>query len=134
LLFDCDVWQGGFCKLRALAPDRNGATSQDFFGTAYGQTNGRYAGFQFGSGTIQIDDTLLLIEPGAAKLYHEAQAAAASRTSMATSVGGVLTGRGADFIIIDAPLKPEEALSETQRKSVNQWFDNSLLSRLNHKE
>jgi hypothetical protein len=53
---------------------------------------------------------------------------------MATSVGGVLTGRGADFIIIDAPLKPEEALSETQRKSVNQWFDNTSLSRLNHKE
>ena len=27
---------------------------------------------------------------------------------MATSVGGVLTGRGADLIIIDDPLKPEE--------------------------
>jgi hypothetical protein len=31
---------------------------------------------------------------------------------IATSVGGVLTGRGADIIIIDDPLKPEEALSE----------------------
>jgi hypothetical protein len=30
---------------------------------------------------------------------------------LATSVGGVLTGRGADIIIIDDPLKPEEALS-----------------------
>jgi hypothetical protein len=30
---------------------------------------------------------------------------------LATSVGGVLTGRGADLIIIDDPLKPEEALS-----------------------
>ena len=30
---------------------------------------------------------------------------------IATSVGGVLTGRGADIIIIDDPLKPEEALS-----------------------
>jgi hypothetical protein len=29
---------------------------------------------------------------------------------LATSVGGVLTGRGADLIIIDDPLKPEEAL------------------------
>jgi hypothetical protein len=28
---------------------------------------------------------------------------------IATSVGGVLTGRGADIIIIDDPLKPEEA-------------------------
>jgi len=52
---------------------------------------------------------------------------------MATSVGGVLTGRGADFIIIDDPLKPEEALSNTQRKAVNDWFDHTLYSRLNDK-
>jgi hypothetical protein len=56
-----------------------GAASQDFFGSAYGQTSGKYEGFQYGSGFIQIDDTLLLIEPSAAKLYHEAQAAVASR-------------------------------------------------------
>ena len=36
-------------------------------------------------------------------------------TRMATSVGGVLTGRGADMIIIDDPLKPDEALSESRR-------------------
>lgn len=52
---------------------------------------------------------------------------------MATSVGGVLTGRGADFIIIDDPMKPEDALSETQRTNVNEWFDGTLLSRLNDK-
>jgi predicted phage terminase large subunit-like protein len=52
---------------------------------------------------------------------------------LATSVGGVLTGRGADFIIIDDPLKPEEALSETQRRTVNDWFDHTLYSRLNDK-
>lgn len=54
-------------------------------------------------------------------------------TRMATSVGGVLTGRGADLIIIDDPLKPDEALSETRRASVNAWYDNTLLSRLNNK-
>jgi len=53
---------------------------------------------------------------------------------MATSIGGVLTGRGADFIIIDDPLKPEEALSETRRTGVNEWYDNTLISRLNNKE
>ena len=53
---------------------------------------------------------------------------------MATSVGGVLTGRGADFIILDDPLKPDDAMSETRRNSVNAWYDNSLLSRLNNKE
>jgi predicted phage terminase large subunit-like protein len=54
-------------------------------------------------------------------------------TRMATSVGGVLTGRGADFIIIDDPLKPDQALSEVGRKAVNEWYDNTLLSRLNNK-
>lgn len=54
-------------------------------------------------------------------------------TRMATSVGGVLTGRGADLILIDDPLKPDEALSESRRKAVNEWYDNTLLSRLNNK-
>jgi predicted phage terminase large subunit-like protein len=52
---------------------------------------------------------------------------------LATSVGGVLTGRGADFIVIDDPLKPEDALSESQRKAANDWFDHTLYSRLNNK-
>lgn len=54
-------------------------------------------------------------------------------TRMATSVGGVLTGRGADWVIIDDPLKPDEALSEVGRRAVNDWYDNTLLSRLNNK-
>jgi predicted phage terminase large subunit-like protein len=53
---------------------------------------------------------------------------------MATSVGGVLTGRGGDFLILDDPLKPEDALSETRRTGANNWYDNTLLSRLNSKE
>ena len=53
---------------------------------------------------------------------------------MSTSVGGVLTGRGADLIILDDPLKPDDALSEPRRNSVNEWYDNTLLSRLNSKE
>jgi predicted phage terminase large subunit-like protein len=53
---------------------------------------------------------------------------------LATSVGGVLTGRGGDFIIIDDPLKPEEAVSETQRNAVNDWYQHTLYSRLNNKE
>jgi predicted phage terminase large subunit-like protein len=54
-------------------------------------------------------------------------------TRMSTSVGGVLTGRGADLILIDDALKPDEALSESRRKAVNEWYDNTLLSRLNDK-
>lgn len=52
---------------------------------------------------------------------------------MATSVGGTLTGRGGDFLIIDDPLKPTEAVSESQRTQVNQWYDGTLYSRLNDK-
>ncbi|HXC33807.1 MAG TPA: phage terminase large subunit [Verrucomicrobiae bacterium] len=51
----------------------------------------------------------------------------------ATSISGVMTGRGADFIIIDDPLRPEEALSETQREAVNACFEHTVISRLNDK-
>lgn len=52
---------------------------------------------------------------------------------MATSVGGTLTGRGGDIIVIDDPLKPDDALSETRRTAANQWFTNTLISRLDDK-
>jgi predicted phage terminase large subunit-like protein len=52
---------------------------------------------------------------------------------LATSVGGVLTGRGADIILIDDPLKPDQAVSESQRRAVNDWYDHTLCSRLNDK-
>jgi phage terminase large subunit-like protein len=52
---------------------------------------------------------------------------------LATSNGGVLTGRGADIILIDDHLKPEEALSEAQRQACNEWYDHTLYSRLNDK-
>jgi hypothetical protein len=45
----------------------------------------------------------------------------------------VLTGRGADIILIDDPLKPEEALSDAQRQAANDWFDHTLYSRQNDK-
>ena len=52
---------------------------------------------------------------------------------LATSVGGTLTGRGGDIIVIDDPLKPDDALSDTRRTAANQWFTNTLLSRLDDK-
>ena len=52
---------------------------------------------------------------------------------LATSTGGVLTGRGADIILIDDPLKPDEALSDAQRQACNEWYDHTLYSRLNDK-
>jgi len=52
---------------------------------------------------------------------------------LSTSTGGVVTGRGANIIIIDDPLKPDEALSDAQRQGANEWFDHTLYSRLNDK-
>ena len=45
----------------------------------------------------------------------------------------MLTERGADIILIDDPLKPEEALSNAQRQAANEWYDHTLYSRQNDK-
>jgi hypothetical protein len=64
--------------------------------------------------------------------FHEL-ATAEGGFRMATSVGGVLTGRGADVILVDDPLKPTDAMSESRRRAANDWFDSTLYSRLNDK-
>ncbi|UID81121.1 phage terminase large subunit [Wolbachia endosymbiont of Drosophila innubila] len=53
---------------------------------------------------------------------------------IATSVGGTLTGEGGDFIIVDDPLSPAQALSETFRKRATNWFDQTLVARLNNRK
>lgn len=52
---------------------------------------------------------------------------------IATSVGGALTGFGADIIIVDDPMKPDEAYSETERTRANGWARHTLFTRLNDK-
>lgn len=57
-----------------------------------------------------------------------------------TSTGGQITGFGAGgvgsqfegAIIIDDPLKPEDARSETVRKNINERFNNTIKSRMNN--
>lgn len=51
-----------------------------------------------------------------------------------TSITGTLTGRGGDIIIIDDPIKPDEAQSDTVREAVNNWYRSTLASRLNDKQ
>lgn len=51
----------------------------------------------------------------------------------ATSTGGVLTGIGAEWIIIDDPMKPIDASSEIRRTKDQEWYRGTLLSRLNDK-
>lgn len=50
-----------------------------------------------------------------------------------TSVDGPLTGRGGNLIIIDDPVKAEDANSEVRRTRVNDWFDGTLYTRLDDK-
>lgn len=52
---------------------------------------------------------------------------------LGTSVGGTLTGRGGNLIIIDDPLKPAEAMSESKRGAVSEFYDSTLTSRLDNK-
>ena len=53
---------------------------------------------------------------------------------LSTSVGGTVTGRGADIIVQDDIMKPEDAKSEARRKVTNEWQENTLLSRFNSKK
>lgn len=53
---------------------------------------------------------------------------------LSTSVGGSLTGRGGNVIIVDDPMKPDEAMSDTRRASACEWFDNTVYSRLDDKQ
>lgn len=52
---------------------------------------------------------------------------------IATSIGGKLTGFGGKFLIIDDPIKPDDALSKIQRDTVNEWFSSNLYSRQDNK-
>jgi predicted phage terminase large subunit-like protein len=61
----------------------------------------------------------------------------------ATASGGAITGFGAGVteskefsgaIIIDDPLKPDDAFSEVKRKAVNERFNNTIRSRVNDRD
>ena len=49
----------------------------------------------------------------------------------ATAVGSDITGFGADEIIIDDPVQPEDALSERVKQHLRDWVGSSVLTRFN---
>src|SRR5881227_1340099 len=49
---------------------------------------------------------------------------------LATSVGGTLTGRGGDMLIVDDPIKANDANSQIALTGADEWFHNTALSRL----
>jgi predicted phage terminase large subunit-like protein len=52
----------------------------------------------------------------------------------ATSIDGTLTGLGGNLIIIDDPLKLGDAMSESVRSRVIEWYRSTLLSRADDKK
>jgi predicted AAA+ superfamily ATPase len=71
-----------------------GAASGDFFGTAYGQSGDAFEGFELKTARVQFDDTLLLIEPDAAKRYGASQAKSADQRTQSPDGGGADTSPG----------------------------------------
>lgn len=51
-------------------------------------------------------------------------------SKFATSVGGSLLGSGADIIILDDLMKVSDAMSTTERENVNNFFDETVITRL----
>lgn len=51
---------------------------------------------------------------------------------LATGVGGIGTGEGGDFIVVDDPHKVKEAESATVREGVLEWWDSTMPTRLNN--
>jgi predicted phage terminase large subunit-like protein len=51
----------------------------------------------------------------------------------ATSTGGTLTGRGGDLIIVDDPMKADDAYSEAARQALLEWAEQTLFTRLDDK-
>jgi predicted phage terminase large subunit-like protein len=49
---------------------------------------------------------------------------------IATGVGGLGTGEGGDFIVVDDPHKVLEAESDAQRQTVHTWWDETMTSRV----
>lgn len=61
----------------------------------------------------------------------DALATSAGGIRRATSIDGVATGVGADLLIFDDPQKPGETLSEALRRSTNEAYELTFLSRRN---
>jgi predicted phage terminase large subunit-like protein len=75
--------------------------------------------------------------PKAARLVDDQSAKARFETleggaRVSVSVGGPATGEGGDIIILDDPLKIDQAHSAAHRELVRDWYDHTLATRLNN--
>lgn len=52
---------------------------------------------------------------------------------IATSIGGTATGEGGNFLVMDDPHTPAQAMSDVQRRNAVDWFDQTFATRLDDK-
>jgi len=100
-----------------------GADSKDFFGTAYAHTGDVFEGFKLGDANIQFDDTLLLIEPQAAKQYETKLLQA--RSSSAGVIGEITappTGAPAGLSPLEQPTPCAGSLSTTSSGRARSFY------------
>ena len=106
--------------------------SAEILAISYGQELAR----KFAEDTRSLMQSDLYARIFDTRLVSARQAPHALRTTAggirrATSIDGAATGIGADLMIFDDPQKPNEALSEAVRRSTNQAYENTFLSRRN---
>lgn len=53
---------------------------------------------------------------------------------LASSVGASVIGEGGNFLIIDDPISPAQAMNKKWRNHVNNWFDHTFSTRLDNKK
>jgi predicted AAA+ superfamily ATPase len=99
---------------------RAGAASKDFFATAYGVTDGKFEGFAFGGGSIVFDDTLLLIEPDAARAYENAnQPALPSATPVVAKITGGMAEAPGNYIADSTGVSLEDSRNSLSPSGAN---------------
>jgi predicted phage terminase large subunit-like protein len=72
-----------------------------------------------------------LLDAGGNRIDEQITTAQGGRKAI--SLGGAATGFGADLIIVDDLMKAADASSAAERQRVRDYYEQTLLSRLNHK-
>lgn len=80
-----------------------GASTRDFFGTAYGENEGKFDGFKLGDSNVQFDATLLLIEPTVALAYEAANKPPAVLQNPASTGSGAVTTPTPHSSVVNIP-------------------------------
>jgi hypothetical protein len=110
-----------------------GASTRDFYGTAYSQFEGTFDGSKLGDPNVQLDDTLLLIELEAAKKYEADLAAHAIPVPADTGKPGSTlfpSNPGGDAIAPALPIPPEPVIVSKSKTFIGTVEVNAATARM----